>query len=156
MRLLLSVIIATRNRRALLAQTLEALVRQRRPKGGFEIVVADNGSTDGTRTAVMRAADRSDAPAIRYLFVAKPGKSHAVNAALDVARGDIIAFTDDDVRPDPDWLDAIVEALDHTGADFVAGRIRPVWETAPPPWMSPELYGVLAVPDNGPTRIEIA
>jgi glycosyltransferase involved in cell wall biosynthesis len=156
MRLLLSVIVATRNRRALLAQTLEALARQRRSKGGFEIVVADNGSTDGTRTAVMRAADRPDAPAIRYLFVAKPGKSHAVNAALDVARGDIIAFTDDDVRPDPDWLDAIVEALDQTGADFVAGRVRPVWETTPPPWMSPELYGVLAIPDNGPTRIDIS
>jgi len=35
------------------------------------------------------------------------------------------------------------------------GRIRPRWETPPPPWVSPRLYGVLAVPDNGPHRFEI-
>ena len=155
MRMLLSVIIATRNRRTLLTRTLDALLRQRGPAGRFEIVVADNGSTDGTRTVVERAANRPDAPAIRYLFVARTGKSHAVNAALDVARGDILALTDDDVFPDPGWLEAIVDALDRTGADFVAGRVRPVWETAPPPWMSPALYGVLAVPDNGTRRIDI-
>jgi glycosyltransferase involved in cell wall biosynthesis len=150
-----SVIIATRNRRALLARTLDALLRQRWPADRFEIVVADNGSTDATRVIVERAADRPSAPDIRYLFVARPGKSHAVNAALDLARGDILAFTDDDVRPDPGWLEAIVEALADEGRGFVAGRVLPEWETAPPPWMSPAVYGVLAIPDNGTRRIDI-
>src|ERR1700688_3961163 len=103
-----SVIIATRNQRALLARTLDALLRQRWPADRFEIIVADNGSTDATRVIIERAAARPAAPYIRYLFVARPGKSHAVNAALDLARGDILAFTDDDVRADPAWLQAIV------------------------------------------------
>jgi glycosyltransferase involved in cell wall biosynthesis len=150
-----SVIIATRNRRALLARTLDALLRQRWPADHFEIVVADNGSTDATRLLVERAAGRPHAPSIRYLFMARPGKSHAVNAALGLARGDILALTDDDVRPDPAWLEAIVDALGQEDLGFIAGRVLPEWETAPPPWMSPALYGVLAIPDNGTRRIDI-
>jgi len=47
----------------------------------------------------------------------------------------------------------LVAAADETGADFVAGRIQPIWETHPPSWMSPALYGVLAIPDNGDERL---
>ena len=84
---LISVIIATRNRDALLAQTLEALAGQDWPRSRFEILVADNGSTDGTRGVVDRAAAQPTAPRTRYLYVAAPGKSPAVNTALLFARG---------------------------------------------------------------------
>ena len=148
-----SVVIATRNRQALLAQTLDALAVQHWPRDRFEIVVADNGSTDGTRAVVDAAAARPDAPAMKYVFVADPGKSHAVNAALRLAQGDLLTFTDDDVWPEAAWLERIAAAADETGADFVAGRMAPVWETDPPAWMSPALYGVLAIPDNGNRRL---
>jgi glycosyltransferase involved in cell wall biosynthesis len=151
-----SIVIATRNRSALLGQTLDALAAQRWPVDQLEIVVADNGSSDDTRAVVARAARREGGAAVRYLFVPQPGKSNAVNAALDVARGDLIAFTDDDVRAEPDWIAALAGAVDATGADFVAGRIHPTWEIDPPRWMSPALYGVLAIPDNGPTRLPIS
>lgn len=150
-----SVILATRNRAALLERTLDALARQQWPHDRLEIIVADNGSIDDTRAAVVDAATRQAAPVIRYLHVARPGKSSAVNEALLVASGDLLAFTDDDVRPEPDWICRLVAAFDETGADFLAGRIRPRWQTAPPAWLSPRLYGVLAVPDNGPTRCSI-
>lgn len=150
-----SVIIATRNRQALLADTLGALRLQAWPRNCLEVIIADNGSIDGTRGVVEQATNRPDAPATRYLLVAKPGKSHAVNAALDVARGDIIAFTDDDVRPEPMWVSEIVTALERPGVDFCAGRVLPIWETAPPAWMSPALYGVLAIPESGSRRIDI-
>jgi GT2 family glycosyltransferase len=88
--------------------------------------------------------------------VPRPGKSHAVNAALAIARGDLIAFTDDDVQPGPGWIDALVRAVEESGVDFVAGRILPIWEAPPPRWMSPALYGVLAVPDNGDARLDIS
>lgn len=150
-----SVIVATRNRQALLAQTLEALAGQSWPRDRFEIVVADNGSTDGTRAVVDRALATPSAPAIRYLFVADPGKSRAVNTALDVARGDILAFTDDDVTPDGRWIERLVAGMAETGAEFAAGRLMPRWELPPPAWISPALYGVLAVPDNGGRRLLI-
>ena len=151
-----SVVVATHNRSALLAQTLEALAGQRWPRERFEIVVADNGSTDATRQVIDAAAARSGAPSIRYLHVAEPGKSCAVNAALRLAAGDILLFTDDDVLPEPQWIDRMVDALESTGADFAAGRIVPRWEAPPPSWISPPLYGVLAIPENGGERLPIA
>ena len=152
----ISIVIGTRNRSVLLGQTLDALARQRWPADRMEIIVADNGSTDGTRAVVERAARRAAGVSIRYLFVAQPGKSHAVNAALQLTRGDLIALTDDDVQPHPEWIAALAHAVEETGVDFVAGRIRPIWEIDPPRWMSPSLYGVLAIPDNGSARLPIA
>jgi glucosyl-dolichyl phosphate glucuronosyltransferase len=150
-----SVIIATRNRQALLAVTLEAIAAQQWPADGVEVIVADNGSTDATPQVVAEALRRRGSPLIRYLFVAEPGKSAAVNQALAIATGDLIAFTDDDVRPEPDWLTRLSAAFDETQADFVAGRVRPAWETTPPDWVSPSVYGVIAVPENGDERLEI-
>lgn len=149
-----SILIATRNRRRLLARTLAALRAQQWPSDRFEIVVADNGSTDGTADLVAAAA-AAGGPAIRTVRVSTPGKSHAVNAALALARGEIVALTDDDVQPEPGWLDRLCAAFAEAGVDFVAGRILPQWECEPPPWMSPALYGVLAIPDNGTERLAI-
>jgi glycosyltransferase involved in cell wall biosynthesis len=151
-----SIVIATRNRSTLLGQTLDALAAQRWPVDRLEIVVADNGSTDDTRAVVARAAGSDGGPAVRYLFVPQPGKSNAVNAAFGIAQGDLIAFTDDDVRAEPGWIAALAGAIEDTGTDFVAGRIQPIWEIDPPRWMSPALYGVLAIPDNGAARVPIS
>lgn len=150
-----SVVIATRNRQALLGATLDALAAQDWPVDRVEIIVADNGSTDATASVVEQAARRGRGPIVRYLFVSTPGKSVAVNEALTLATGDLIALTDDDVRPEAEWLRALAGAFDSTGADFVAGRVLPIWESAPPAWLSPALYGVLAVPDNGCERLPI-
>jgi len=145
-----SVVIATRNRAGLLAETLDALARQSWPVDRFEIVVSDNGSTDDTRSIVRRRAAASG-PAVRYLYVPEPGKSSAVNEALSRARGDLLAFTDDDVIPDAAWLRHLCDAFTPHVA-FVAGRILPRWEAEPPSWLSPALHGVLAVRDNGVER----
>ena len=160
-----SIVIATRNRARLLTETLRSLVAQQWPREQLEIIVADNGSTDGTRAVVESVAALPDAPSVRYLYVAQPGKSHAVNAALDLVlartrtagpgRAHVVALTDDDVRPEPSWVAHLCNAFADTGADFVAGRIFPLWEVDPPKWMSPSLYGVLAIPDGGDAPIDI-
>ena len=46
--------------------------------------------------------------------------------------------------------------MSETNADFLAGRVLPTWEVPPPSWVSPALYGVLAIPDNGDRRMDIA
>jgi glycosyltransferase involved in cell wall biosynthesis len=148
---MISVVIASYNRRALLERTLRALEEGRVPAGGVEVLVADNGSTDGTAEllAAERARGRLD---LRIVTVAEPGKSVALNAAMPQARGSILAFTDDDVVPEPGWLEAIGRAFEDPAVDFVAGRILPLWEAPPPAWLSPALYGVIAVADGGPER----
>jgi glucosyl-dolichyl phosphate glucuronosyltransferase len=150
---IVSIVIATRNRSVLLARTLRALARLRWPRERMDVIVADNGSTDQTRAVVDQA--RAGGLPVRYVFVEQPGKSHAVNAALRLTRGELIAFTDDDVQCEPEWLEGLARAITETGADFVAGRILPIWEIEPPAWMSPSLYGVLAIPDNGAARLSI-
>ena len=152
----ISVVIATRNRASLLGEALAALAAQRWPRDRYEILIADNGSTDDTRDVIEAAARRPGAPRIVYRHVAMPGKSQAVNALLEAVTADFIALTDDDVCPEPTWLRALATAFEETGADFVAGRILPRWETDPPVWLSSELHGVLAIPDNGDTRLTIS
>jgi glycosyltransferase involved in cell wall biosynthesis len=152
---MITVIIATRDRAALLNETLEAIGRQDPPGVPFEVVVVDNGSVDNTREMVANAAGRLPL-AIRYVHEPRPGKSHALNTAVATAHGDILVFTDDDVLPSPGWLAAFVRALHETGADFATGRILPRWEAAPPAWMSPQLYGALSVADGGPDRVALS
>jgi cellulose synthase/poly-beta-1,6-N-acetylglucosamine synthase-like glycosyltransferase len=152
----ISVVIATKNREQLLRDTLATLIAQDWPRNRYDILIADNGSTDHTKDVVEAAARQPGAPRIVYRYVATPGKSHAVSALLQEVNAQFIAFTDDDVCPEPEWLRALATAFDETRADFVAGRILPRWETEPPPWLSSGLHGVLAIPENGDARLTIS
>lgn len=152
---MISVLIATRNRAGLLASTLEALERQQWPGCPFEILVVDNASVDDTVSRVAAAAMRATTPIV-YLREERPGKSHALNTAIGHARGQLLVLTDDDVLPAPDWLATYAAAVAETGADYAVGRILPLWEAPPPRWLSPALYGVLAIPDGGTRRLPLA
>lgn len=151
---MISVLIATRDRAPLLAATLEALSQQESPGQPVEIVVVDNASTDGTLAVIERA--RAACANLVYIREERPGKSHALNTALAQLKGDLIVLTDDDVLPARGWLAAYARAFETSSADFVVGRILPMWEEQPPRWLSPALYGVLAIPDGGTVGLPIA
>jgi glycosyltransferase involved in cell wall biosynthesis len=150
-----SVVIATYNRAADLRATLDSLSGLR-PAEGWEVIVVDNNSTDGTRTAVESAVPSFPAP-LHYLFEREQGRSPALNAGIRAARGEIIVTTDDDVRVDPDWLDRAADGLRRLGCDYVGGRVLPLWGAAPPPWLSARggrHWAVIALLDYGPQPIE--
>jgi GT2 family glycosyltransferase len=93
-----SVVIATYNRRDLLQRCLAAVTRLDYPD--YEVVVADDGSTDGSVEAAQRVF-----PQVTYVpHPANTGEPAARNRGVRAARGAIIAFTDDDCVPPPDWL----------------------------------------------------
>jgi glycosyltransferase involved in cell wall biosynthesis len=104
---LISVILATRDRRELLRRCLEALGRQTLDPSQFEVIVADDGSSDGS-------AEMAEALRVPYpLRVLKPGQlGHAAtqNKALEAAAGPIGVLLDDDILPDPQLLEAHVAA----------------------------------------------
>jgi GT2 family glycosyltransferase len=93
---------------------------------------------------------------VRYLFEPRQGLSYARNAAVLEARAPLIAFTDDDVRAEPDWVAAIVRAFDeHPEADAVGGRVLPVWPVAPPAWLTRDHWTPLALVDHGESPVTV-
>lgn len=102
----LSVVVPTCGRHELLLRCLMALLAQTLERAAFEIVVVDDAHDDLTRTLVTAVATEPAAPAVRYVCP-RSGRGPAVarNAGWHVARGEIVAFTDDDTIPATDWLE---------------------------------------------------
>lgn len=97
-----SVLICTYNRAPRLARTLDTFARLPPPRSyAADVVVVDNNSTDDTAAVIEDVSRRSAIP-FRYAFEPRQGKGFALNAGLALARGDVLALTDDDVRPEPD------------------------------------------------------
>jgi glucosyl-dolichyl phosphate glucuronosyltransferase len=130
-----SVVIATWNRAHLLQGTLDALAAQKVDDSlAWEIVVVDNDSRDATERVIASFAKTTTIP-VRYVLERRPGASNARNRGLREARGAILAFTDDDVLPAPDWIASLAAAIERWNADGVGGRILPRWEAPPPGWL---------------------
>lgn len=98
-----SVVIPTYNRSAYLGELLNNLRTQDYPKDKYEIVVVDDGSTDATESLVKNLIAKSDIT-IRLYRQEHKGPAAARNLGIKKSRSDIIAFTDDDCRPERDWL----------------------------------------------------
>jgi len=111
----LSVIIATRNRAHTIAGCLDSIAAAFANAAPLdaEIVVVDNGSTDET-AAVIRAWVANSPVAIQSLHEPRTGRSRAANLALQAARGDLLAFTDDDCRLSKDY---VIDLLRHDAGD---------------------------------------
>jgi glycosyltransferase involved in cell wall biosynthesis len=102
------VIVPVRNGATTIGEQLDALAAQTY-EGAWEVVVADNGSTDGT--PALARSWRERVPGLRVVDVsARPGPAYARNAAARLAEGDFLAFCDADDVVEPRWLDALVEA----------------------------------------------
>lgn len=139
-----TVIVCTYNRAESLRDTLRALRTQKTsPSRSWEVVVVDNNSKDHTRKVVEEV--RREWPLLRYEFEPAQGLSHARNHGIAAAQGDVLLFTDDDVLPEPDWLESTLAGMDQYQADACGGYIAPIWETPPPAWLTERFYGFLAV-----------
>jgi glycosyltransferase involved in cell wall biosynthesis len=103
---LVSVVVPTYKRPELLERCLAALVAQSLPPDTFEIVVADDGPDEDTRRLVREWALRTcGSPEIRYVPVCSTqGPAGARNRGWEAADSPLIAFTDDDTVPQPEWL----------------------------------------------------
>ena len=118
-----SVVVATHDRRALLARLVAALDAQTWP--GLEVVIVDDGSTDGTWEELRRLA----APGTRPLQILRQerarGPAAARNRGWREAGGAVIVFTDDDCLPTPGWVEALVAPIVAGRADLTQGVTEP-------------------------------
>ncbi len=95
-----SIVIATRNRKTTLQKAIQAYGRQTSRQDFLEVLVVDDGSTDGTSELVSECARTSSIP-LRCLRQENKGAAGARNLGISEARGEIILFADDDIIPTP-------------------------------------------------------
>jgi hypothetical protein len=108
---LVTVVVATRDRPQSLARCLRALAALTYAR--FEVIIVDNAPSTRETLAVVQQQSGLDAR-VRYVRELRPGVSCARNRGLGEARGELVAFTDDDVVVDPGWLDGVVRGFDRS------------------------------------------
>lgn len=129
-----SVIICTRDRPRELERCLASLIRSTRRAD--EIIVVDNApSTAETR----QVADVH--PAVRYVLESRPGLSIARNTGIRTARGEVIAFTDDDVEVHADWISRLAQAFGETDVLALTGLVLPAELKAESQWLFETEFG---------------
>src|SRR5687767_770717 len=150
-----SVVIPTYNRCELLRGAVLSLLQQDEERSSFEIIVVDNNSSDDTR-AVVESLMRSASVNIRYVHEQQQGNAYARNTGIQHAQGSIIAFIDDDVVVESNWIRTLKTAFDEDDLSFVGGRILPRWSELPPTWLTCEHWSPLALLDYGPHELTIS
>ena len=134
---MLSLILCTRDRRDAVRRLLEHAAGWQDPGVEWEFLVVDNGSSDGTGAMAKAAAAELGLP-LRVVREERAGHTRARNAGLREAAGDLLAFTDDDVEPEPDWLEALVRAASRPDRIAFGGRVIPRWLGPAPGWLTTE------------------
>lgn len=113
-----TIVVAVYNGASTIEACVSSLLALRFPREDYEIIVVDNGSTDGTRAVLARLGDE-----VRILDEPTRGASAARNRGIRQARGSVIAFTDADCTVEPGWLAALVEPLHDQSVGIVGGPI---------------------------------
>ncbi len=150
----IAVLVATHNRAVLLEKALDSLLQQTLAPEQFEVIVIDNGSSDGTGAAFDRVQARAGPVGLRYFFEPNLGVSFARNRGLAETRAPLVAFLDDDAFAEPGWLEALAGSFEQeTSRPLCAGgEIVLDWEVGQPAWLSRHLLAPLGRLDHGEAR----
>lgn len=142
-----SIIIPTRNRCESLRNTIVSLQQQNFPDDHYEIIVIDKPSTDDTRRVVEECNQHGRKEVIYYEEL-QDGVHYARHAGARIAKGDLLAYTDDDVICDPDWLSELTRPYTDPKVGCVGGKVLPRFETKEPAWAK-YFPGFLSILDRG-------
>jgi GT2 family glycosyltransferase len=150
----MSIVICTLNRCDMLERAIASLQTQTCHPSSVEIIVVDNGSTDATKSVVLRMAE-NDAR-LRYVHEATLGLSHARNRGIAESRGRLVAFFDDDAEAEADWATLILATFRREpGAGAAGGPIQVRWPVPRPAWMPVSLEGYYGRCDYGRERRQL-
>ena len=160
----ISIIVPTCNRAAALVQALTSIAAVVVSTDRVEIIVVDNGSTDDTARICREIKDRYPKHDWRYFYDETPGLLTGRHLGAREAKGDILAFLDDDVLLLPSWLEALNDAFNDPEVMLAGGPTSPCYEAEPPPWLDGmweeyeqgvRVLGELSLVDLGPTTKQV-
>ena len=135
--MLVSVCICTYKRESL-TKTLDSVVSQKLPEGyTLEVVLVDNDIQESRRTACESFSESTtDAPLVRYFANGVRNRSEVRNSTMEHARGELLAFIDDDEwTSDDQWLSKMIATMDKHQADIVFGRVIVHYPESSPDWI---------------------
>jgi glycosyltransferase involved in cell wall biosynthesis len=144
----ISVVIPTYKRPTTLLQTLRSL--QEQTVTDFEILVMDNAAEPSVEQAVTEFNRTAKVP-VRYTPEPRLGVHYARNRAAQIAGGELLLYTDDDMSFAPHWVKAYREAFaKHPEMVAASGPVRPIWEQEPPLWLleymgTPKMFTILSL-----------
>ncbi len=136
MRPKISIIISTYNRSSSLLDTLRSLSEMVVPEEiGWEVLIIDNNSNDETKSVIQNFIRKNRHLNFKYVMEPRQGKSFALNLGVETAEGEIIAFIDDDVLVDKNWIVNLFQCFKLYDCDGVGGRILPIFSDRTPEWV---------------------
>jgi cellulose synthase/poly-beta-1,6-N-acetylglucosamine synthase-like glycosyltransferase len=131
---LVSVIVPVRDGESTIAPCLDAILATDYPVGRREVIVVDNGSSDGTAELIRVRT-------VRYLHEPLPGVSNARNRGIGEATGEILAFVDADCLVEPQWLAELVRPFEDPAVGAVAGDLQHTSPSTPAERQAVRLLG---------------
>jgi glycosyltransferase involved in cell wall biosynthesis len=135
-----SVILCTHKNPELLNDVLKDLDNQTFKNDMYEIIAVDNNSQGETKNVISKY------PKVKYILEKNIGLSYARNRGLREARGEVVAFTDDDTRIESNWLEELLKVYrEHPEAWVVGGKILPIWDAPRPRWLKGHLLRSLSL-----------
>jgi glycosyltransferase involved in cell wall biosynthesis len=117
----ISVVIPTHNRLGSLERTISSLLRQDLEPSVYEIIVVDDGSTDGTERYLRELSERSN---LRFHTIRRGGPAAARNRGAELARGQILVFIDDDCIAPTTWLPSTYACIHDEMNRFISARLE--------------------------------
>tara|TARA_B100001094_G_scaffold228926_1_gene223541 strand:- start:212 stop:1255 length:1044 start_codon:yes stop_codon:yes gene_type:complete len=135
----ISIIVSTFNRAKNLKTLLDSLLLQDFRVLSFEVIVSDNGSIDDTKKICERYEIQFEN--FTYLYDDRPGQLVGWHRGLEVSRGEVCCFIDDDICPEPSWLTGIEDAYSDPEVGLATGPIALAYEKTPPDWINVMLIG---------------
>ncbi len=150
---MISIVVCTYNRAALLRGMLRSFFAQSDLDAiDYELIVVDNNSTDETAAV---AAEFAQGRALRIVGEKEQGLSHARNRGIREARGEYVAFLDDDVEVDDGWLKALSRCIEEETPDAAGGMIHLIFDAEAPDWFGPKFRETMGQLNLGSERREV-
>jgi GT2 family glycosyltransferase/glycosyltransferase involved in cell wall biosynthesis len=148
-----TIVVCTYNRYQYLAALLAKLERQK-ADFTYEILIVDNSDDETAKANFYGAMQFTHMARVVPSF--PPGLSRARNVGLQAAKGEYVAFVDDDTEPGPDWLRGNIDIFEkHDDAAVVGGPIFPIWPIERPEWVPRKYEDALAIINLGNEKREL-
>ena len=138
----ISVVVCTYNRDQILSDCLLSLVSQTVPKEYYEVIIVNNNSTDSTQ-AIAQRFEATECN-FRAIIESEQGLSQSRNRGWREAKGEYIAYTDDDCRLPSDWLEKAIKIIDERAPDLFGGPFFAAYNCQKPHWYK-DAYGSFSI-----------